>query len=392
MSKKLNFKEDVIEIVNSEQADMSMYTLEINLTDMCNFKCTYCFEGDHNKIRYNFLEKNTDLLIKRIYELLENKWFKLIFKGLKIDFWGGEPTLNIPLMKIIIDEFKDNERVKFFIYTNGSRINKTLPILRELNTKKISHNDRKVKVQVSYDGLPVHDMCRVDRKNNPTSAKVRNSLDILNDNDILFNLKSTITPENIKYMPKVWNDFNNLYYRFGDEINYAPTLDYYKVIDNEKYFKELEISLIKIAKKEIQFYKDNGRFLFSWFARNKIDCGVGLGMSCVDIDGKVYYCHGGISLDNNNEHFCFSKIYDKNLINSIKDNYYKFKSKVVIDECQRCEATICLRCNIVKYINSQKEDFLDKFYDYTSQPILCKYYKLIGKIHRALALVIKGDI
>ena len=169
------------------------------------------------------------------------------------------------------------------------------------------------------------------------------------------------------------------------------TLDYYKVYDEEKYFNYLKSSLIKISKKEVGFYKDNKTFLLSWFKRNKLDCGVGKGMSCVDIDGNIYYCHGCISLDENNKHFCFGNIKEKNLINKIKDNYYKFKGEAVIDECQKCEATICLRCNVVKYINSKKEDFFDRFYDYTSQPVLCKYYKIIGKINRALALVIKEE-
>jgi len=391
MQKKLNFKEDVIEIINQKKSSMGTYSLEINLTDKCNFNCSYCFEGDHTKIRNNFLSKNPDILIKTIYSILNNKWFKLTFRGLKIDFWGGEPTLNIPLLKIITDEFKDNERVNFFIYTNGSRINKILPILKELNKKKCVGNTEKIKVQVSYDGLPLHDIYRLDKQGKPTSTIVRKSFEILHNEGILFNIKATLTYDGIKHMPEVWGDFCDLYYKYGKEIGYSPTLDYFNVIDNQSYVDDLEKSLIDISIKELDFFKKNNRFLLSWFnSGKKLNCGVGRGMSCIDINGKVYYCHGTMSSKNKKD-FCFYNIRNKELINNIKDNFYKFKSEININECQTCESTICLRCNIVKYINSQKNNFYDKFYDYTSQPVLCKYYKIIGKIHRALASVIKEE-
>ena len=91
-----------------------LYALEITTTEGCNFNCSYCFERDvAPKV---FDDKNYDLLIKRIHELLNNDWFQEEYEGLKIIFWGGEPTMNMSLCERIIQEFQDDERVCFFIH------------------------------------------------------------------------------------------------------------------------------------------------------------------------------------------------------------------------------------------------------------------------------------
>ena len=84
-----------------------LYALEITTTEGCNFNCSYCFERDvAPKV---FDDKNYDLLIYRVHELLNNNWFQAEYEGLKIIFWGGEPTMNMSLCERIIQEFQDDE-------------------------------------------------------------------------------------------------------------------------------------------------------------------------------------------------------------------------------------------------------------------------------------------
>ena len=78
-------------------------TLELTTTALCDLDCTYCFEGQ--KTNKQKLEK-LDVVIKRIYELLESDWVTETYSGLNISFWGGEPTLNPGYVIKIMNEFQ----------------------------------------------------------------------------------------------------------------------------------------------------------------------------------------------------------------------------------------------------------------------------------------------
>ncbi|MCK5139807.1 MAG: hypothetical protein KAQ85_08200, partial [Thermodesulfovibrionia bacterium] len=67
------------------------YNLELTVTDECNFACTYCFEGEE-------CQKTTTLdcvddIFSAIEKMFQSDWFNETFEGVKIGFWGGEPTL-----------------------------------------------------------------------------------------------------------------------------------------------------------------------------------------------------------------------------------------------------------------------------------------------------------
>ena len=93
------------------------FTIEITTSALCNLSCTYCFEGEKTDKRR--LDDKYEIVVKRIYEMLVSAWFKENYDRLNLSFWGGEPTLNQNLIVDIINEFKDNEKIKFHMYTNG---------------------------------------------------------------------------------------------------------------------------------------------------------------------------------------------------------------------------------------------------------------------------------
>ncbi|MCU9809616.1 4Fe-4S cluster-binding domain-containing protein [Paraclostridium sp. AKS46] len=88
----------------------------IHLTERCNLKCTYCFEGD--KGNKDFTLENIDQFIQFVKE---NK-----LKDITIRFFGGEPLLNIPIIKNIIKTVEYNlsdVKVNYNIFTNGTILN-----------------------------------------------------------------------------------------------------------------------------------------------------------------------------------------------------------------------------------------------------------------------------
>lgn len=385
------FDKDLNQILDKKD-DKRSFSFEVTLVEGCNWRCEYCFEGE-DKItgKKHLLNKDPNTLIQSIKSVLDDPWFDETFDGMNIDFWGGEPTLNLPLMKRIFDEFIDDERVKFFLYTNGSRIHKLLSIIWPLKDRK-SKAGSKLFIQISYDGKVIHDIRRLDSKGKATSSIAVGAMDTLFYYGFTFQLKSTIMPKDFGLLSEAWDDILLLRNKYGNLINFAPTIDYYNVVFKDKYLEALEKSLLKIAKKEYYFFKEHKDFLLVWFQKaGKKLCGSGKTMCAVDIDGNIYFCHGCI-YGGANKDLTFSNIFkDSNLLDGIKRNYASLKSFHYEDECERCIATACIRCNYTKYLRSDKDNFMDKFYDYTNQPELCKYYKLIGKIDRALQKVIRGS-
>lgn len=361
------------------------YNIEITVTDSCNFRCDYCFENKTPKVFKNF--KDLDLFYKRVDELLNSEWFKETFSGLQITFWGGEPFVNYSLVKEISNHYADDERVHYFVYTNGSFSNELLDWLDTLRNKKCFAVN-KVRYQISYDGNPVHDLCRRDTKEKPTSKTVLETINRLAQNDCKIYLKATVPHKYLKYIDRCWNDIHELYKRYTKpEIKYALTVDYHSEM-SEEYFNEAEEAVLRVARKEIEFYKENKRFLSTIFDSHKKLCIAGKAMAAINIDGNVYTCHGAM-YSKNKDYLKITSIYDSDFVERLKNIYELIPHPKEPDICENCISLICLRCNVLKYEMSKKEGFAERWTDYTAQKDLCEFYKMTGRIGRALYSLIK---
>ena len=251
------------------------YNIDLTLTDDCNFKCSYCFEkGYFNKNYFN----KYDLLFTKINELLESPFFLNKYDLLSIGFWGGEPTLHEDAIKKIVEYYSNNDKVKFFIYSNGSNIDPYMDILEKHSTK-IVYGHPKLCIQISYDGMPVQDICRKTIENKITSTLVKYAILKLYSKQIPTTIKATITLETLKYLPQTRRDILSLIEttngkNFFRSSNYFPTIDYYHIDhytteEIEQYYKDFHKSLLEISREEIQYFKKNKRFFFSWFTPNK---------------------------------------------------------------------------------------------------------------------------
>lgn len=364
-----------------------LFNLEFNITDFCNMSCEYCFESDSKCRDINL---DADLSIKRTNELLENKWFNDNFIGIKIDFWGGEPTVNMPIMRKIIEKYIDNPKViEFHIYSNGYRVKRLYNLLKSYSYEK----RQKFDIQFSYDGNPVHDMRRKDKKNKPTGKKVLENTEMFYEIGVPILFKSTIQPSDFKYMSQVWDDFKILYDKYNDKIiyksfGYHPTIDYYSKFEKD-YMEDFKNSITEIARKEVTFNKQNGDFLFKWFKGGKKQCGAGKYMVVIDLDGDVCFCHGCLYNELKDD-LKITNIKRDNFVEDVRNNYERMERWIEKEpeECITCSATQCLRCNAKKYEISKKNTPSKKWNDYTNQPEICKYFKVFGNIDRALKQII----
>lgn len=385
MSKVLNFN------------NVRIYHIDLTVTDDCNFNCGYCFE--HGHFNKNYFQ-DIDLFLTQINSLLESFFFKNNYHMIGIGFWGGEPTLNEKVIREIINYYKNNDKVKFFIYSNGSMIDDYMDILIEFSQKRLTGGHPKLCIQMSYDGNPVHDIYRRSKDNKLTSTLVRNNIRTLYKQKIPSVVKSTITPETLKYLSYARADILDLHKEFNfpdlfKSSNYFPTIDYYNLNsygdeEIEQYKKELEEELIKVAKEEIEYFKQNGVFFFSWFSENRALCSAGKDMVCINWDGNIFKCHGSLYENECGDHF-ICNLNDSELIRKLIKSHELHSTNFGYQpkKCKDCFVSFCLRCNPVKYNLSEKENYIDKWRDYTVQPRLCSFYEINGKIVLALRQLLK---
>ncbi len=98
-----------MEIKESGMNGNKLY-FNIWVTTSCNYACTYCYESSKKNL---FMDADTaDQVVKFIDDISR------VSSGdsISINFHGGEPTLNIPIIEHIINRIKNNASLK--IYTS----------------------------------------------------------------------------------------------------------------------------------------------------------------------------------------------------------------------------------------------------------------------------------
>ena len=111
-----------------------MKTLLVVLSELCNLDCSYCdMEKTSNK------SIDVDLFLMEFTKLRE----KFPDEKIKVDFFGGEPLLQLDKVKYIISNI-DDDNVKYFMPTNGLKLTKE---------SKQYLEDNNVELSLSFDGL-----------------------------------------------------------------------------------------------------------------------------------------------------------------------------------------------------------------------------------------------
>lgn len=357
----------------------NLYTIFLNMTKNCNFRCNYCYEKETYNNNY-LLIKDAEIIVDFINKILKSEMYNNNkYSGILIIFFGGEPTLNEFSIKYIVDAFKDNDQVFYSIVTNGSKLNVLHNIFDSIKTHKIG-NMYKTHIQVSYDGYPVHDMSRLDINGKPTGDCIRKNIRSLMNDGYNVTTKSVITPDTFKYMPDAYLDMLDL----NNNMNYFPTIDYYTNYPIGYKIEELEEALLQIAPYEIDYYKKNNRFFLTWFwAHNNHICAAGKDTIGIDMDLNIYPCEGSFFIDEPNH--LIGNIQDDDilqLLSNRRKQHLEYERQH--PSCSTCQTTTCFKCNMIKYNLSNKQNYFDRWYDYTDQEWLCKYYNVIGKVKLAI--------
>lgn len=156
------------EIIEKNLANLNQLVFQV--TNDCNLKCKYCCFGDlYNgpEIKTRYMDMNT---VHSVFSFLIPYWRQrnsLCKNTINIGFYGGEPLLNISLIKDIVaycEQVEDRENIEFeySITTNATLLPRYIDYLVEHGFNLL----------ISIDGNETHDSYRVDRNNHPTFHRV----------------------------------------------------------------------------------------------------------------------------------------------------------------------------------------------------------------------------
>lgn len=241
-SKKVNAHEIKCALANIPQ-------IVFEVTTHCNFRCKYCCYGEYYE---TFAERKEGLLTFPVAKALLDKKSALTHSKhcstfnspLVLSFYGGEPLLNVKLIKDIVDYAKSlsfrGRPLRFSLTTNASLLAKNIDFLQENNFALL----------VSLDG---------DRENNSyrVFSDGRQSFDT-----VISNLKSVRSkyPEyfqSIRFNSVYTNlsDTENIFDFFSTNFNKATTLSPLHISDGEVEHPEVLYMRKSIKSVDADFYR-----------------------------------------------------------------------------------------------------------------------------------------
>ena len=147
--------------------------LSIMPTLSCNLRCPYCFEH-HNEL--NMTREIADKLIDVIVNKIEEEKLEM----LKVDWYGGEPTLRMDVITYISERILEICRHYDIEYISSITTNAT--IIDSIKAKQLLDANI-TNMQITIDGpKEVHDKRRVGIKGEPTFDRIIKFIEQNKDN------------------------------------------------------------------------------------------------------------------------------------------------------------------------------------------------------------------
>ena len=298
-------------------------------TIRCNYNCVYCQASSKNiKAKNSDMNKDT---AKKTVDFI----FSSPSKTITIEFQGGEPLLNWPIVKFIIEYAKEKNL--------GAKKNLIITLVSNLSLldedKYSFFKKHNVSISTSFDGPElIHNTNRVWLKNNSYRATVKWINRIKKDRPI--GALVTITKLSLKYPKEIIDEyikqgFNEIHLRplsflglsgkIKDEIGYSAedflkfwrkSMDY--IIDLNIKNKYISERSSKIILKKILTDNDAN------YLDLRSPCGAAIGQLAYNFDGKIYTCDEGRMLQD-----------DTFLLGDVNKNYKEIMSNPTV-------ATVCM--------------------------------------------------
>ena len=328
----------------------------IVLTLRCNCMCSYCHASSKGGIDDKSYDMD-EMTARNTVDMI----FKSPSKSIKIEFQGGEPTLNFDILEAIVlyaEEInkKHNKELSFVVCTN----------LLELSDNQLNFLfEHKVDISTSCDGSKLlHDFCRkslVSESSYDTFIKNLNRCKLVYGDDGPAALL-TVTKNNLNKLNEVVDHykelgFNNIFIRALNPYGYA--------VDNKKELDYSVEEFVLAYKKALAYIIDmnlKGEFfvesyatillqrILTPFATGFVDLqsptGAGILGSIYYYNGDVYPADEGRMLAATGDRTFYMGNVNKNTYKEIFDG--KLIHRIVKNSCVEC-MPMCEKCAYKSY-------------------------------------------
>ena len=319
------------------KSELALYLL---VTQKCNLGCTYCLGDNPSYLDQKDMDINvTKKAIDKAIESMKHGGY------LQIIYFGGEPLLNWDSVKecLFYVESKiinhKNLRIRHNITTNLTNLpNDFINIAKEYN----------LSILVDLDGnCSIHDKMRPFKGGMGSYDKIISNIDLLDSSNLQFELRATITKDNVEYIPEILKHHAKLRAKSCAFPTLIPVNSEGKPIDKNLY-PDPKIYYEGLAEAiEQQIYDLSNICPSNVLALRMLrgefvvyGCGMILGnTSVVDHNGDVYPCiyfvgQRDFILGNIND--AENPFIQKNFYDKFYRKYQKQLHVENIEECKKC--------------------------------------------------------
>ena len=254
-------------------------TCMLMITHACNLNCSYCYET-HKQNAYMEISLAKDIIRREAQFVNESE----DFDEMAIDFMGGEPLMNFPLIKAVVEWLENGAiDVPWICYgsTNGT-------LLTDEIKGWLREHRRAIVLNASYDGNT-----KMQSTNRGTDLH-NIDLDFFHDLWPEQSLHMTISKETLPMLAEGVLDMQSK----GFEVDAALAHGVDWTIEDAAVYRE-QLCILKNA-----YLQDTSlipfnvlrryTYIFNLSATEQIQdkwCGTGKYMAAYDIDGQKYGCH-----------------------------------------------------------------------------------------------------
>ena len=251
------------------------------ITRACNLNCTYCYEP------FKCNDHQTDMTFETAKAILL-KEFDFVrksptFKEIEIDFMGGEPLMNMPLIKQVVEWLEQEPPpVPFicFATTNGTLVKAHEAWLRA--------HTQSLQLGASYDGTT-----EMQRANRGTSGRCVD-LELMHRLYPHQGFHMVISKETLPHLAEGILELQRKGYKLeaalaqGVDWNEADAACYQEQLEvlAKVYLKERTLKPINLLTHPLMTIADEPATV-----EQRKYCGTGTHMVTYDYDGKAYGCH-----------------------------------------------------------------------------------------------------
>lgn len=339
------------------KSELGLYLL---VTQKCNLGCTYCLGDNESYINSSSMSFETikKTIDSAVNSMLPNGTINFIY-------FGGEPMLNWKLIKQAVVYIEDELKTSFKInYKHNITSNLTYLPNDFIDFASKYH----ISVLVDIDGnCNTHNLMRPFRDGKPSYDKIVANVKILKQNNIYFEIRSTITSENVSQINEISKHHKSLEPSACAFPTLIPVDSEGTILDSKMYpDPKIYYSQLSQAIKNNEFTLSNicpsnvlaNRVLRGEFV--KFECGMILGNTiavthegdvypCIYFIGQPDFCMGNVLSDTN-------PLTQENCIHF----YEKYNSVLNVDnieECKECAIRyICGGGCSVRLLSLQKDN------------------------------------